>query len=118
MTKRAQKLRREMTPEECHLWYDFLRTYPIRFMRQRIIDGYIVDFYCASAKLVIEIDGAQHYEPEALAYDEERTRILNAYGLTVLRFRNSEINRQFQAVCQKIDQYILQYGSNNHGGIE
>ena len=100
---RAKELRREATPQENHLWYDFLRSYPVRFQRQKTIDRFIVDFYCHAAKLVIEIDGSQHYEPQGQAYDEERTAALAKYGLYVLRFSNREINTQFQAVCEMID---------------
>lgn len=99
---RAKELRREMTPQERHLWYDFLRTYPVRFQRQKTIDSFIVDFYCSSAKLIIELDGSQHYSEQGLAYDEERSAVLSKYNLTVLRFTNIEIDKQFQAVCDKI----------------
>ncbi len=102
----ARKLRREMTPHERKLWYLFLRKYPVKIYKQRIIDNFIVDFYCASAKLVIEIDGSQHYEEAGRQYDEERTAVLEGYGLKVIRFANSEIDRQFQAVCEAIDMLI------------
>lgn len=92
-----------MTPQERHLWYDFLRSYPTRFLRQKVIDRFIADFYCASARLVIELDGAQHFTKESLSYDAERTRALNALGLTVLRFTNREIDTAFDAVCARID---------------
>ena len=73
----ARTLRNQMTKEERHLWYDFLKPYPVRFLRQYIVDRYIVDFYCPSAKLVIEVDGSQHYESEGLVYDKIRTETLN-----------------------------------------
>ena len=92
-----------MTKEEKHLWYDFLSTYPVRFRRQQIIGHYIVDFYCASAKLVIELDGSQHGLEEGEARDIERTAFLEEYGLTVLRFWNDEIHQEFEAVCRTID---------------
>ena len=99
----ARHLRKEMTKEERHLWYDFLKTYPVRFQRQKCIDTYIADFYCHAAKLVIELDGGQHYEENALAYDAEWTKVLQeTYGLKVIRFTNLEINRQFQACCEAI----------------
>ena len=103
---RARELRRDMTPKERKLWYMFLRRYPVKFYKQRIIDSFIADFYCHAAKLVIEIDGSQHYEPQGQAYDEERTAILTRYGLEVLRFSNREINTQFGAVCAQIDNTV------------
>ena len=95
-----------MTCEEKHLWYDFLRTYPIRFYRQKVIGKYIVDFYCAKANLVIELDGAGHYTEEAKKYDEERTEFLSKYGITVLRIPNKEIHNNFKEICKYIDQII------------
>ena len=99
----ARKLRQEMTPHERKLWYLFLRKYPVKIYKQRIIDKFVVDFYCASAKLVIEIDGSQHYEDQGLAYDAERTAILESYDLKVIRYSNREIDREFAAVCEQID---------------
>ena len=84
----ARELRKNMTKEEKHLWYDFLRTYPIKFMRQKIIGRYIADFYCAKANLVIEIDGSQHYEKEEKIKDAERTKYLEEFGIKVIRFTN------------------------------
>lgn len=102
----AKALRREMTPQERHLWYDFLREHPVKFYKQRIIGPYIVDFYCASAKLVIEIDGSQHYEEQGQLHDAERTAYLEALGLKVLRFSNADINRRFKSVCEAIHKAI------------
>ena len=102
----AKILRRRMTKEERRLWYDFLRTYPVKFYRQRRIDNYIVDFYCSSLQLVIELDGGQHYDTAGIEADQQRTHILEAYGLHVIRFTNLEIQREFRAVCESIDQYI------------
>ena len=99
----SQQLRKEATKEERHLWYDFLKNYPIQFKRQYVIDQYIVDFYCYKAKLVIELDGSQHYEPKNQIYDQQRTADITAKGFKVLRFTNLEIKRQFSAVCEKID---------------
>ena len=99
----AKKLRKEMTKEERHLWYDFLRSYPIRFSRQKVLGKYIVDFYSAEAKLVIELDGSQHFEKENIERDKERTAFLKGYGLRVLRIPNSEINDNFHRVCEYID---------------
>ncbi len=102
----AKQLRNGMTKEERHLWYDFLRTYPVRFSRQKILGKYIADFYCAEAKLVIELDGSQHYEDRNMEKDEERTAFLEAYGLTVIRIPNNEINRNFTGVCEYIDSVV------------
>ena len=102
----AQKLRREMTREERHLWYDFLRPHPVAFKRQQILGHYIVDFYCAKAKLVIELDGFQHGFPENEEKDAERTAFLAGYDLTVLRFSNWEINMSFDTVCRTIDSVL------------
>ena len=99
----ARRLRREMTPHERKLWYLFLRKYPVKIYKQRIIGRFIVDFYCASARLVIELDGTQHYESRGIAYDSERTAFLVAQGLEVLRFSNREIDRDFYGVCTQID---------------
>ena len=104
----AQKLRREMTKEERHLWYDFLKSYPIKFSRQKVLGKYIVDFYSAQAKLVIELDGSAHFTEEGESYDKERTAFLSAYGLKVIRFTNLEIARDFQAVCERIDELVKQ----------
>ncbi len=102
----AKSLRKNATPQENHLWYDFLRSYSPRFQRQKAIDGYIADFYCEKARLVIELDGSQHFTSEGMSYDEARTRVLNAYQLTVLRFTNRNIDSEFQAVCTKIDAVV------------
>ena len=99
----AKALRKEMTSEERHLWYDFLRTYPVRFLRQKVLGNYIVDFYCAKAGLVIELDGSQHYQTRGMEHDEERTAFLSEYGLTVLRIPNTEVNCSFHGVCEWID---------------
>ena len=104
--KRARQLRREMTPHERKLWYLFLRQYPVKVYKQRIIETYIADFYCASAKLVIEIDGSQHFEEKGKAHDEERTAFLTELGLEVLRFSNRDIDRDFQSVCEQIHHTI------------
>lgn len=88
MLNRARELRKNLTPQERHLWYGFLRNHPEKWYKQRIIDFYIADFYCAKAKIVIEVDGSQHFYEENLEYDKERTKILNQYGLQVLRYSN------------------------------
>ena len=101
----ARRLRREMTPHERKLWYLFLRKYPVKIYKQRIIGRFIVDFYCASAKLVVELDGSQHYEPLGMAYDSERSAFLEALGLKVLRFSNRDPFRvilpHFHITCQE-----------------
>lgn len=102
----ARTLRKNMTKEERKLWFEFLRIYDVKFYRQRVIDNYVVDFYCSKAKLVIELDGSQHYEPEAQARDANRTADLERYGLTVLRIPNSEVNRNFCGVCEYIDAVV------------
>ena len=105
---RAKNLRRDMTPHERKLWYLFLRHYPVKFYKQRIIESFIVDFYCASAKLVIELDGWQHYEESGQEYDARRSAVLCKNGLYVLRFSNREIDREFNAVCERIDAVVKQ----------
>ena len=102
----ARDLRRRMTPQERHLWYDFLKPYPVKIYRQRIINNFIADFYCHKARLVIELDGSQHYTEEGLAYDAERTEILEKYGVEVLRFSNRDVDENFQGVCLMIDTII------------
>ena len=102
----ARNLRKDMTPQERHLWYDYLRSYPIKIYKQRIIDNYIADFYCAKAKLVIELDGSQHYTADGKEYDIVRTDLLQKYGLTVLRFKNNDVDNKFKGVCSVIDRTI------------
>ena len=104
----AKMLRKNMTKEERHLWYDYLRTHPARFSRQKVLGNYIVDFYSAQAKLVIELDGGGHYTEAAKQYDEERTAFLQAYGLTVIRIPNNAIHNQFRDVCDYIDLQVQQ----------
>ena len=99
----AKQLRKEMTKEERHLWYDFLRTHSARFSRQKVLGKYIADFYSAEAKLVIELDGSQHYEAVNTENDTERTAFLEDYGLTVIRIPNNEVMRNFRGVCEYID---------------
>ena len=104
----ARNLRKNMTKEERHLWYDFLKDYPARFTKQKILGKFVVDFYCASKKLVIELDGSQHYEPENVEKDRQRTAFLEGYGLTVIRIPNNAVNENFQGVCEYIDLVIKQ----------
>lgn len=100
---RSQILRKQMTKEERHLWYDFLKTYPVQFKRQYSIGPYFADFYCYQARLVVELDGAQHCEPQALAYDQKRTEYIEQRGFYVLRVSNRDVVRNFSAVCEAID---------------
>ena len=95
-----------MTPHERKLWYLFLRAYPVKIYKQRIIDSFIVDFYCASAKLVIEVDGSQHFEDAGKEKDLVRDRKLTSLGLLVLRFDNHQIDWEFPEVCEMIDRVI------------
>ena len=99
----SQELRKNMTKEERHLWYDFLRSYPIPIHRQYSFGEYIVDFYCHKAKLVIELDGSQHCEPKEIAYDRSRTAFLEQNGLYVLRISNRDVTERFRAVCETIE---------------
>ena len=112
MTRRARELRKNMTPEERRLWYEYLRGYPVRFMRQRVIDRYILDFYCAEARLAVELDGSQHYEEQGAEYDAKRTEDLNALGILVLRIPNNEVNRNLAGVCEMIDTLVQQRRKN------
>ena len=102
----ARMLRRNLTDQERHLWYDFLQKYPVKIYKQKIIDNYIVDFYCHRAKLVIELDGSQHYTARGKECDEKRTAALEKHGLSVLRFSNKDIDERFEQVCYIIDQRI------------
>ena len=102
----AKILRRNMTRQEKHLWYDFLQHYPEKIYKQRIIDNFIADFYCHNARLVIELDGSQHYTNQGKATDATRTEILGRYGILVLRFSNKDIDKNFDGVCQTIDTMI------------
>ena len=102
----SRELRKNMTKEERHRWYDFLRDYPVRFRRQQIIGNYIVDFYCHSAELVVELDGSQHCEPEALEQDRIREDYLCAQGLYVFRISNLDVTRNFEGVCTAVDELV------------
>ena len=102
----AKNLRKNMTKEERHLWYDFLHDYPVRFFRQKILGSYIADFYCAKAKLVIELDGSQHYEDHNIERDNIRTQFLEGFDLKVLRIPNNMISTNFTDVCDYIDHIV------------
>ena len=106
LTDRARFLRKNMTKEERRLWYGFLRNYPIRFLRQKVIDNYIVDFYCHNARLIIELDGSQHYDVKGMVYDANRTDHLQSRGLLVVRIPNNEVNQNLRGVCDYIDHIV------------
>ena len=105
-----------MTKEERHLWYDFLKTAPVMVHRQKVIGPYIVDFYIASANLVIELDGSQHYEAERQEYDRQRDAYLEALGLQILRYSNADVNRNFRGVCEDILQHLKKPSPRGEGG--
>ena len=102
----AKSLRKNATPQENHLWYDFLSKYKVRFQRQKAIGDFIADFYCHNAKLIIEIDGSQHYTEEGRRKDAFRTEILEGYDLKVIRFTNRQIDTNFSGVCRYIDAVV------------
>ena len=106
LVENARNLRREMTKEERHLWCAYLRDHPAKFRRQAVFGKYIADFYCAKAKLVIELDGSQHYEPQNQRTDQIRTEYLETFGVTVIRIANTDVMRNFRGVCECIDGLI------------
>ena len=106
LAEKARELRKHMTAEERHLWYDYLKDCPHFFNRQYVITPYIVDFFCQKIALAIEIDGAQHYEPEGLQNDAERTAYLESLGARVIRFTNRDIHERFEGVCLQIDSFF------------
>ena len=99
----ARELRKNMTSQERDLWYKYLRGHPLKFTRQKVLGPYIADFYCASAKMIIELDGSQHYDKQGLEADRERTDLLRGYGLRVLRIPNNAITHDLRGVCDYID---------------
>ena len=113
----SQHLRKNMTKEERHLWYDFLRGYPVRFLRQKVIGKYIVDFYCHDARLVIELDGSQHYDPAERIKDNLRTQEIESRNLKVIRIPNNEVNGNFRGVCAYIDFCVRQRKNPDHSTI-
>ena len=104
----AIQLRKNMTKEERRLWYEFLRDYPVRFYRQKVLGPYIVDFYCAKAGLVVELDGSQHFQTDGEEYDRKRTDFLKQYELTVIRIANNDLMMNFRGVCEYIDRLVQQ----------
>ena len=113
LTSLSQTLRKNQTKEENLLWYQFLKHYPCRFRRQYIIGNYIVDFYCHQAKLVVELDGSQHFSKENQEKDWLRTAYLESLGLKVLRFSNLDIHRRFRSVCEMIDLTVKERAANH-----
>ena len=112
----ARNLRKNATPQENHLWYGFLSKQKVRFQRQKAIDNFIADFYCHKAKLIIEIDGSQHYTEQGIKKDTFRTEKLENYDLTVVRFTNAQIDNQFESVCEYLENTVnllLQKGKQN-----
>ena len=106
LTSNARKLRKTMTKEERHLWYDCLKQLPLTVHRQKVLGNYIVDFYIASCKIVIELDGSQHYEDEQRQKDLQRDAYLRQIGCTVLRYSNADVNQRFSGVCEDIWNHI------------
>lgn len=106
LTDTARTLRRSLTRQERHLWYDFLQKYPVGFYKQKVLGRYIADFYCAKAGLVIELDGSQHYSEKGMLKDRVRTEFLEGYGITVLRIPNYEVDTDFEGVCLFIDSVV------------
>ncbi len=100
LTYNARKLRKNMTKEEKHLWFDYLKDYPVKIQAQKVIGDYIVDFFCFKARLAIELDGEQHHRKNN---DANRTSQLNKLGVDVIRFDNVEVMRNFDGVCSEID---------------
>ena len=112
LTANAQKLRTNMTKEERRLWYDCLKKLPVTVNRQKVIGSFILDFYCASAKVAIELDGSQHYEEDGREKDKKRDTYLNERGITVLRYSNRDVNMQFRDVCEDIERHLTQNTSS------
>ena len=110
LLKNARALRKSMTKEERHLWYDFLRYCRPRFRRQEIVSNYILDFFCHEAKLAIELDGSQHCDPATIVYDNKRTAHLESLGITLVRYSNLDVQNHFEGVCQHILMLLQQQG--------
>ena len=107
LTPNARVLRKNMTEQERKLWYKFLNSLQSRFRRQKVVGQYIVDFYCAEKKLAIELDGSQHFETENIKKDAERTKFLNDKGITVLRYTNLQVDKNFKSVCEDIYAHLV-----------
>ena len=113
LTTLSQQLRKNMTQEEKTLWYQYLRNYKPQFRRQVTFGNCILDFYCAAARLAVELDGSQHYEEVAMEADRERDAYLNSLGLTVLRYTNLDVNRKFKEVCEDVYRQIMQVSTSS-----
>lgn len=109
LIKNSQSLRKEMTKEERHLWYDYLKKSPFKVHRQYVVGNYILDFYIPCAKICIEIDGEQHYKSAVKEYDTERTEWLSSQGITMIRYDNRDINQRFRAVCDSLSRILEKY---------
>ncbi len=109
----SQKLRKTMTKEERHLWYDCLKQLPVTVHRQKVLGDYIVDFYIASAKIIIELDGSQHYEQAHLEKDFVRDTYLKEKGYTILRYSNADVNYRFHSVCEDIYHHVNDQSGNS-----
>ena len=116
LTANARSLRRNMTKEERHLWYDFLKELPVMVHRQKVVGPYIADFYIAQSKLVIEVDGSQHYEEAGINADRQRDAYFRSHGLQVLRYSNREINQEFRDVCQDILNHLAKPSPKGDAG--
>ena len=112
----AQSLRKNMTREEKHLWYDFFKKLNVVVNRQKVINNYIVDFCIPSARLIIELDGSQHYEPDSKIYDKQRDNFLRSQGYIILRYTNFDIKKNFDGVCSDILKHIERTSSTAGGG--
>ena len=106
LLKNARQLRKEMTPQEKKLWYGFLREHALHWYNQKTFGNYILDFYCPKIKLAVELDGSQHYTEDGLDYDKRRTDFLAENGITVLRIINPDVDRNFEAVCNQIEDAV------------
>ena len=106
LTVRAREMRKNMTPEERHLWYDFLKTCRNHVKRQYVLGSYILDFYCVESNLVIEVDGRQHYDEKNRDYDARRTAYIEQFGLQVVRILNRDIHKNFSSVCQMLEKMM------------
>ena len=115
LTEKAKELRKNMTPEENKLWYGFLRTFPVRFLRQKVVDDYILDFYCSKARLCIEIDGNHHLSVANREHDAIRSGKLCQYGITTIRFFNDQIALQFEELCKQIEQKVIERLNSKQG---
>jgi len=114
LTANAQKLRKSMTKEERKLWYDCLKKLPVSVNRQKVFGKYILDFYCASVKIAIELDGSQHYEVEGREKDKLRDAYLKENDVTVLRYSNRDVNLNFDVVCEDIYRHHIRQPNGCH----